>query len=461
MKEQEEQLHDDLEVEISDLDEAKTAEELPGAHFPGRTWRFARQYKRPVSLATIAVVVLAGLLIFFNTASIRQFFTRALPASPTTGQTTSYYQLVGNQPWGHLFVDGHVVRVSSTDATVLFSLTPGRHTLVWRADPFLPQQCVIVEPQGAGIDTCLHPQLPPQASYPVRYISFPDNLDVLPAQLRASLIQAAQAALDSLQSSDIVQAGELYARTGGTSASNHKSCTLLQVAALCYATARQPLRATLRFQLDTDTSRNAPCVTCAGGAGNQDCRLFCDNFLFPMPDPTVSQTVWQVDAEVHLFWQFATLDGQVIAVNQADTFMPGQQNDFQLQLNIKWNGHKWNVIPGSSSAYPFFSDPACEAALNDLDTLTFADSEQDGQYVSNDTLQGATSAPGCLIESTLQPIPKVEPTPSSTQPQVVDVMQRFGVLLAVNSAAHDLWPFLPLADAYEKQLAQLWIAASH
>jgi hypothetical protein len=35
-------------------------------------------------------------------------------------------------------------------------------------------------------------------------------------------------------------------------------------------------------------------------------------------------------------------------------------------------------------------------------------------------------------------------------------MQRFGVLLAVNATAHHLFPFLPVANAYEKQLAQQW-----
>ncbi len=33
-------------------------------------------------------------------------------------------------------------------------------------------------------------------------------------------------------------------------------------------------------------------------------------------------------------------------------------------------------------------------------------------------------------------------------------LHRFGVLLAVNNLAHRLWPFLPVANAYEKRLAE-------
>jgi hypothetical protein len=31
---------------------------------------------------------------------------------------------------------------------------------------------------------------------------------------------------------------------------------------------------------------------------------------------------------------------------------------------------------------------------------------------------------------------------------------RFGVVLAANTVAHQLWPYLPVADAYEQGIAQ-------
>jgi len=46
------------------------------------------------------------------------------------------------------------------------------------------------------------------------------------------------------------------------------------------------------------------------------------------------------------------------------------------------------------------------------------------------------------------------PTPTPTASTVAYVIQRFGVLLAVNALAHRLWPFLPVADAYTQHIAQ-------
>ena len=63
-----------------------------------------------------------------------------------------------------------------------------------------------------------------------------------------------------------------------------------------------------------------------------------------------------------------------------------------------------------------------------------------------------------LLKFALYSGPNGELTPTATPLPVAYVIQRFGVLLAVNSTAHNLWPFLPVADAYTQQLAQHWIA---
>ena len=42
----------------------------------------------------------------------------------------------------------------------------------------------------------------------------------------------------------------------------------------------------------------------------------------------------------------------------------------------------------------------------------------------------------------------------NTPPGLAYCLLRFGVLLAVNDAAHHFWPNLPVADAYEQSLAQ-------
>jgi hypothetical protein len=44
-------------------------------------------------------------------------------------------------------------------------------------------------------------------------------------------------------------------------------------------------------------------------------------------------------------------------------------------------------------------------------------------------------------------------------PQVAYCLVRFGVVLAVNHLARQSWPFLPVVDDYENNLAQTLLAA--
>src|SRR5581483_459624 len=128
---------DDFEFEITSLDE--TDGNTPrAARLPEQPVFFLRRHRKLVTAATTGVVVLAILFILFSIAPIRQFF---IPTAQQA-QTTFYYRLDANPPWGHLFVDGQAVKMDSAGAYPLFTLTRGKHTLLWRADPFSPQQCV-------------------------------------------------------------------------------------------------------------------------------------------------------------------------------------------------------------------------------------------------------------------------------------------------------------------------------
>lgn len=451
--------NEDIEVEITDLDEGKAAADTRHtARVTGRTLTFARRHQRPLSFATLAVMALATLIIVFSATHTQQLSTVGSTASPTAEPATFTYMLDASPPWGHLFVDGKATSILSAGADPHFSLTRGKHTLLWRADPFPPQQCILMTPVGSGVDTCKHPDVPPASGGTDSYISFPTNLDLLPASQRDALIQATRAALASQQSSETVQAGELYAQTPGTIASNHHSCTLLQTAVFCFATANQPLQASLRLQLDTGSVPNAPCALGACDSSDQNCRLFCSLSVYDAPGFPVSQTAWQAVIHIHLLWQFATLHGQRIADNQADTFIGGQQNDFSLQLNISWNGQQWGVTTGSNSNNLYSDNPVCNAAGTDIYTLSSPNATSNTQqYFSQNAIPGSGLAAGCLLQITLQSDPNAASTPT-VPPTVAYVMQRFGVLLAVNSAAHRLWPFLPVANAYEKHMAQQWAA---
>jgi hypothetical protein len=168
--------------------------------------------------------------------------------------------------------------------------------------------------------------------------------------------------------------------------------------------------------------------------------------------------VWQATVYVQLFWRFSALDGRVVADNQADTFIRGQQNDIAVPLNITWDGQRWGVSIAMPGDYAYSGGPVCDAALGDLYNLQNAVPAATGQdtQTSMIAIRGTTFASGCLIEYKLQTGVFPVPTPTPAPPVVAYVIQRFGVLLAVDSAAHSLFPFLPVASAYEKQLAQQW-----
>lgn len=446
-----EEAQDDFELEITSLDDE--AGETPlAARLPQKPLLFLRGRRKLATFATAIFIALAILLLLFVIAPIRQF-------SHLAGQQATFsYYLDASPPWGRLFVDGQAVSVPSGKSYPLFSLTRGQHTLMWRADPFPPQQCTLEVPVGSGIDTCKQPPVPPGSGGTDSYISFPADVTLLSSQQRAALLRATQAALDRQQSSETVRAGDLYAQTNETGGPNLPSCTVLQTAALCLADAHEPLKATLRLQLDSTLSSR---ISCAGGACSSEglnCHLFCAPFAYNAPELPVSSTIWPANVYVQLFWQFSTLQGQVIADNQADTFIRGQQNDLSVSLNITWHGGKWGVSTGRIGDYVYTSDPVCAAAMDDLYNLESAapaTTAQDTQSSMN-SIQGTTFASGCLIEFELQNDVVRTRTPNVSPPLVADVMQRFGVLLAVNDVAHRLFPFLPVATAYEKQLARQW-----
>jgi hypothetical protein len=161
--------------------------------------------------------------------------------------------------------------------------------------------------------------------------------------------------------------------------------------------------------------------------------------------------VWQASVQVQLLWQFSTRDGRGVEDNQADSFILGQQNALTVPLNITWNGMGWDVTPDSQSG-AFGSDaPVCQAAVGDMYTLVFASTPPNTEL---QLVPGPTSASGCLIKIPLQSGLNGTPTPTPTASTVAYVIQRFGVLLAVNAMAHRLWPFLPVADASTQHLVQ-------
>ncbi len=458
------QPQDDESVEITDLKQEGEKSSFTAPRRFMTSWLLSNQRRRRGAFLVGACMGLALLIVLIARTPISGLFPGALspnaPPVPTITPLTYTFGLDANPPWGTLFVDGKRATLRGTDR--LFSLKSGQHTLLWQAAPFAPQQCHLYVPMRYRGDTCQFSDAVLQSGSAVSAtIHFPTNVSTLPAAQRAALISAVQAVFDDRQSSETVQAGQMFAQTLETAAQNTRSCTVLPNAAICLAVAHQPLEAVLRLQLDSGSSTNAPCANGMCDSGNQNCRLLCDIPAYFASTTALPSTAWHASVTVQLRWQFSDSRGRIVEENQANSFILGQQNAFGIPLNVTWYGGKWDVtLTTADRQDPYFgsTNPVCQAAVGDMYTLIF------GANAPNTDLQlvpGPTYASGCVIGVPLQAVlpGAPTPTPASASSGSAYVMQRFGVLLAVNAAAHRLWPFLPVADTSMQRIAQQLITA--
>ncbi|HEY6541503.1 MAG TPA: hypothetical protein VIZ18_11215, partial [Ktedonobacteraceae bacterium] len=164
-------------------------------------------------------------------------------------------------------------------------------------------------------------------------------------------------------------------------------------------------------------------------------------------------------------WTYTTLNGQVVAQNQPDE-ADNLGTEYLVDLSITRTNGQWHVSTGilsniNTTTNGFISgSPSCEAANNLVTQTGFSQfsninlPDNPNASVSWNTSYGSNVAAGCLLTATALP-PQTNPsTPVPTPPPFAHCLYRFGVLLALDSAAHKLWPNLPLADAYEQSIAQ-------
>jgi hypothetical protein len=469
---EDEQPRDDFEVEITDLDEPGQTGAGSNAPSSSKLLRLAlkpqfllRQRKLQL-LITTSVVVMAILVIVGSVIGVRNLVpggsAGALPTPATSSEAHNdlfYFQL--NPPWGHLSIDGHVVvRVPTVSTDPPLSLPPGQHKLLWQAAPFHAVSCILVVPVISNPSTCNHSQFTPgNTNQLVSIVELRISTDLLPDAQRTALLEATQAVLDQEQHSGTVLPGEAYAVPSEISNAGHNACRLEKQVVLCFTAAKQPLRATLRFQLDTDTSYGAPCAdkqTCS--LNGFDCRLFCSltDEQWPNSPPIVpTGSAWNAIVVVQSFWQYTTLAGQVVAPQEEDTFVGGIGNEHFVPLDITWNGTVWHASFSASSPQGLFTSPVCDSALADAGSLLNSVVLNNGQIeTSFQSAYGSDLGAGCLIKVTQQQSPFVTPTPTSSPPLTAYLLHRFGVLVAANAQAHHLWPFLPAADANEQHVVQ-------
>ena len=444
-----EQAWNDFEVEITDLPDPGAANDDDFNVLSGRASRrislrprYTQRQRIMQAIATSSIVALALSFIIGSYTPTRNLVALRLnnliptpTATLTPGAKLFYVQKTLS--WSQVALDGHILRhlpVVNSDAPL--QLARGRHQFTWYAEPFQPINCTITVPP-AITDTCASNDIAraPSGIY-VDVITFLPSLATLPDAQRAALIQTAQGALDTLQSTAAVEPGEHFFSL--------QPVTLVD-------TATQSLRATLRFQLDTDTRFNPPCQLKLIGKPCtsriiQDCRLFCTETAQSSPPGEKS---WDVLASIRPFWKYARTDGQTVALD-----LPLVLIEHLVSLHITWDAMKWHVtiVPSTAITNAVVTGGlACVLARDKINlNVAYHFAEGDlNKSVDWFFASGPNPAAGCVAMAFLEQDNKV----ISSAP-VASCLYRFGLLLAVNNIAHLYWPLLFQADTYEQSLAQ-------
>ena len=467
-----EQPQDDLDIEITDIGKSgkpgipnnsdSHGDNIPVTAKPAHSLlasRFLPRQRRIQLLITAGFIVLTLLVILASTPAVRDLARGAIfgptpTPTPTLAPGANLFYISGTPPWGHVFIDGHPLsRLPVIGADPPLDLSRGTHLLRWSANPFKLQSCTVSVPARIATDTCAYHEVTQLKSGLIAWIiTFSVSLDTLPDNQRTALVDTAQAALDAQQFSETVRPGELYAD------SSQYPCKMLGSTQLCFDTAKQALKATLHFQLDTNPASNVQCtnIGLADECSFQgvDCRLFCSDPTAPSPSSSSAQAGWNVSAVVRLLWDYTTEDGHIIAHDQPDTFVEDFESEHFVPLQITWDSAGWHATVLKEQ---FLNNPICTSAWDETNLggflgdpspiSTSSDIQFQWQFAS-----GPVPAAGCVVVVSPAQTPGITPTPS---PRLVAyLLQRFGVLLAANDLAHHYWPYLPVADDYEQQLAK-------
>ena len=453
---------DDQDVEIVSLpgQPARMQFSTPTPDHPPLAPRFTPRQRRMQLIVTISVVLLALLIVFGSSAAVRGLIIRQPTPTPTLvpGANLFYIQL---QPaWGKIALDGHTLaRLPVIGKDAPLQLVAGRHVLQWIAPPFVTQSCTVSVPPSTN-DTCSYNATQALSDgLSAWVVKFSASLAILPVGQRASLARVAQAALDTQNTTTTVQPGELYGVPSQEAS---------------YSVAAAPLRATLRYLLDTNAASPGSCIIGGRDTGQgcyyvgQDCRLFCSdpppslNLGPPAATPTPSGSEWDVLAAIYPTWNYTTLAGRRVAIAQSDDVSEvGRDSDEFLEpLSISWNGSAWRVTAQISDSN-HFENPICGTTQDETqsDTLLGRQLPADLSVQWYD-IDESLYAAGCVALLVLiEAHPKTLP-PSTYTVMLAYFLHRFGVLLAANTLAHRLVPSLPVASAADQQLAAQMVARS-
>ena len=443
---------DDTEEQIVPLDEAPVTSERSQLPFVKRlTFRqrkIAWRLSITLCLLLLIILVVPGGLAGVGNATAQLYDRIVPPPTPTIAPGLDSFYFDVNIPWTQVSIDGRNIHIPAIGSGAPVRLSPGKHIVRWQAAPFQPQSCLITVPVQFYLnDTCvlatsdllsfshtLHAQL----------LVLHESIGLLPVSQQNVLTDEIQKALDQQNTSTTVQPGEMYfGPKGGTS-------------------PYQPLRATLRFQLDTSASSSDMTVgrTSSNGAqvytiNSQDCLILCSlPWQLRPPSSSLSQVpTWWTFVFAFPGWDYFTLDGQTIALDQPVDEGGAAASSHPVLLGLSWYTNSWHIqvffkqdiapfiFAGQtslSSGAPMYDNPACAAAQDLL-------SDVSGNFTQVRYVADTNPANGCLA---------IAKWIGSTPEPDLWYFEHFGTLYTANAAARQSTPDFPQANAYEQRLAQ-------
>jgi len=433
---------DDASVQIIplDYDDASERTKRQGHNLYGhpRQRAFITRGAMAVAIVLLLLIILANNMLSIGAitrSALKRLFPVPSPTLPPIRGSNLYYLDV-NVPNERVTIDGHLLlHVPRPGVDPPLALSPGSHVITWSAYPFRQQSCTISAPYSFG-DNCDY------APYELSVLHndqaallllLGESLLELSGSLQQSLVTTVQGTIDHIRDSIPIRPGELYL-------------------AGSYTTARQPLIATLHFNFDMQ-----PIMTNDLVIDGKRCQQLCVvPWRFPdstpVPLPRASGT-WLSAALVQPTWDYATQDGHVIARNQPIDQGEAGVGAHPILLRITRMNSGWQVTPliGALQAPPLniysglansVRAPADAVSLTDNPSCVAAQDLFQGDSSAVRYISGPHIADGCLVAE-----------PVLTHAPIAYFLEHFGVLLAVNSAAHTDFPWLPLADTYEHGLA--------
>ena len=440
---------DDASVQIIPLDyddaNERTKYQWHNLYGHARQRAFITRGAMAVAMVLLLLIILANNMLSIGTiprSALKRLFPVPSPTLPPIRGSNLYYLEV-NVPQERVTIDGHLLlQVPRPGVDPPLALSPGSHVITWTAYPFRQQSCTISAPYSFG-DNCDY------APYELSVLHndqaavlllLGESLSELPVSLQQSLVTTVQATIDHIRDSVPVRPGERYLAESSTP-------------------ARQPLIATLHFNFEMKSMMTNDLVI-----DSKRCQQLCvvpwrfpDSTPVPLPQ---TPGTWLSVALVQPTWDYATQDGRVIARNQPIDQGEAGVGAHPILLRITRMNSGWQVTPliGALQAPPLniYSGsstivrvPADVVSLTDNPACVAAQDFFQGDSSAVRYISGPHIAGGCLVAE-----------PVLTHAPLAYFLEHFGVLLAVNSAAHTDFPWLPLVDTYEYGLAMQLLTPS-